>query len=80
MDKASNLQNALDYVRQELGIDKLAVVRSQRKTQWLCRQPITTDYDDDIYDLLNEWGEYQNLPAEWWDFDDVEFEDILESI
>ena len=80
MDKASNLQNALDYVRQELGVDKLAVVQWQRNIQWCHGQPITTDYDDEIYDLLNEWGEDHNLPAEWWDYDDVEFEDILESI
>lgn len=76
----NEVQDALDYVRRELGADKLAVVLAQRKVQWCQRQPITTDYDDEIHDLLNEWGETQGLPEDWWDFDDVDFEDILEMI
>ena len=75
----SEIQEALDYVRRELGTDKLAVVRSQRKVQWCCRQPITTDYDDEIHDLLEEWGEEHDLPEGWW-ANEADMEDILTEV
>lgn len=75
----NKIQEALDYVRRELGADKLVVVRAQRKVQWCSRQPITTDYDDEIHDLLEEWGEEHGLSEEWWSAY-VEFDDILEMI
>lgn len=75
----NKISDALDYVREQLGIDKLVVVRSQRKVQWCQRQPITTDYNDEIYDLLEEWGEEHGLSEEWWSAY-VEFDDILEII
>ena len=74
----SEIQEALDYVRRELGTDKLAVVRSQRKVQWCRRQPITTDYDNEIHNLLNERGRESNLSDSW--LDDIEFEDIIQMI
>lgn len=77
-NKSSNLQQALDYVRRELGIGALTVVRYQRNVGWLRRQPITTDHDDEILALLNDWGEAHGLPEDWWDFEGVDFEDILE--
>lgn len=75
----NEIQDALDYVRRELGIDKLTVVRLQRKARWYHREPITTDYDDEIHDLLEEWGEEHGLSEEWWSAY-VEFDDILEMI
>ncbi len=52
----SNLQRALDYVRRELGVGALTVVRYQRNVNWLRRQPVTTDHDDEIIDLLEDVG------------------------
>ena len=75
----NKIQEALDYVRRELGTDKLAVVRAQRKVHWNLRLPIITDYDDEIHDLLEEWGEEHGLSEEWWSAD-VDFDDILEMI
>ena len=78
-ENKSNLQQALDYVRRELGIGALTVVRYQRNVNWLRRQPVTTDHDDEIQDLLEEWGEEHDLPEGWW-ANETDMEDILEMI
>lgn len=78
--QALHVQHAIDYVRRGLGADKLAVVRAQRKVQWCCRQPITTDYDDEINSLLEEWAEDSNLLDSWLDCEDLEFENIIKML
>lgn len=75
-EKYSNqIEDALNYVRGQLGKDALDVVHSQKTAQWEYRSPIQTDYDDEIYDLLEEYGEEHGLSEEWWstvmDFDDI---------
>ena len=75
----SEIQEALDYVRRELGIGALTVVRYQRNVCWLRRQPVTTDHDDEIQDLLEEWGEEHDLPEGRW-ANEADMEDILEII
>lgn len=78
-ENKSNLQQALDYVRRELGIGALTVVRYQRNVCWLRRQPVTTDHDDEIHDLLEEWGVEHDLPEGWW-ANEADMEDIFEII
>lgn len=46
---------------------------------WLRRQPVTTDHDDEIQDLLEEWGEEHDLSEGWW-ANEADMEDILEII
>lgn len=75
----SNLQKALDYVREQMDDDKLAVVRAQRNMNWVRRILVQTDYDDEIQDLLEEWGEEHDLPEGWW-ANEADMEDILEII
>lgn len=75
----SNLQQALDYVRRELGVDALTTVRYQRNVDWLRRQPITTDHDDEIHDLLEERGEEHDLPEGWW-ANEADMEGILTEV
>lgn len=79
MEKKSNLQQALDYVREQMDDDKLAVVRAQRNMNWVRRILVQTDYDDEIQDLLEEWGEERDLPEGWW-ANEADMEDILEII
>lgn len=79
MEKKSNLQQALDYVREQMDDDKLAVVRAQRNMNWVRRILVQTDYDDEIQDLLEEWGEEHDLPEGWW-ANEADMEDILEII
>lgn len=78
-ENKSNLQQALDYVREQMDDDKLAVVRAQRNHNWVHRMLVQTDYDEEIFDLLEEWGEEHGLSEEWWSAY-VEFDDILEII
>lgn len=78
-EKKSNLQKALDYVREQMDDDKLAVVRAQRNYNWVHRMLVQTDYDEEIFDLLEEWGEEHDLPEGWW-ANEADMEDILEII
>lgn len=78
-EKKSNLQKALDYVREQMDDDKLAVVRAQRNYNWVHRMLVQTDYDEEIFDLLEEWGEEHGLPEGWWE-NEADMEDILEII
>ena len=76
-EKYSNqIEDALNYVRGQLGKDALDVVHSQKIVQWEYRSPIQTDYDDEIYDLLEEYGEEHGLSEEWWSTE-MDFDDIL---
>lgn len=62
-----------------MGEDELAVVRGQRNVCWLNRYPMQTDYDDEIHDLLEEYGEDNELSEEWWS-EQCDFDDIIESL
>lgn len=73
---SKQIEEALNYVREQLGKDALDVVHSQKIAQWTYRSPIQTDYDDEIYDLLEEYGEEHGLSERWWSVE-MDFEDIL---
>lgn len=75
-ENKSNLQKALDYVREQMDDYKLAVVRAQRNHNWVHRMLVQTDYDEEIQDLLEEWGEEHDLPEGWW-ANEADMEDIL---
>ena len=75
-----DLRNALAYVREQLGPDRVAVVKAQVNVCYEQRRPIETDYDDEVHDLLEEWGEeHGHLSEEWWS-ESVEFQDIIAKI
>jgi len=75
-----DLRDALAYVREQLGPDKVAVVKAQVNVCYEQRRPIETDYDDEVHDLLEEWGEeHGHLSEEWWS-ESVEFQDIIAKI
>lgn len=78
-ENKSNLQQALDYVREQMDDDKLAVVRAQRNMNWVRRILVQTDYDDEIQDLLEEWGVEHDLPEGWW-ANEADMEDILTEV
>lgn len=71
-----NIKQAVDYVRQQMDEDELAVVRAQRMVCWDHHMPIQTDYDDTIHDLLEEYGEEHELSEEWWS-ETFELDDII---
>lgn len=74
-----DLRDALAYVREQLGPDKVAVVKAQVNVCYTQRRPIETDYDDEVHDLLEEWGEDNDYGEEWWS-PHCEFCDIMVKI
>lgn len=75
-DLGGDLREAMAYVREQLGEDRLAVVRSQATVCYGQRRPIDTDYNDEVHDLLEEWGEEHDLCEEWWS-ESIELEDLI---
>jgi hypothetical protein len=79
-DGFPELTEALDYVREQLGASIVAVVKAQVDVCYEQRRPLETDYDDEVHDLLEEWGEeHGHLSEEWWS-ESVEFSDIIAKI
>ena len=74
-----DLRDALAYVREQLGPDRVAVVKAQVNVCYEQRRPIETDYDDTVHDLLEEWGEDNDYGGEWWS-PHCEFCDIIVKI
>jgi len=74
-----DLRDALAYVREQLGPDRVAVVKAQVNVCYEQRRPIETDYDDEVHDLLEEWGEDNDYGEEWWS-PHCEFCDIIVKI
>lgn len=79
MEQNELMETALNYVREWLGDAKLNIVRLQADLCWKNRRPIKTDYNDDVRDLLNEFGSDRNMPEEWWEkYGDLE--DIISDL
>lgn len=75
-DLGGDLPPAITYVREQLGESRLAVIRAQVTVCYEQRRPIETDYDDEVIDLLEEYGEENDLSEEWWS-ESIELEDII---
>lgn len=79
MEQNELMETALNYVREWLGDAKLNIVRLQADLCWENRWPIKTDYNDDVRDLLNEFGSDRNMSEEWWEkYGDLE--DIISDL
>lgn len=69
------MKKALDYVRQNVDMDYvnyLVIKAMKMRCPTGCLDPVFTDL---IYDLLEEYGEDNDLPEGWWleygDIDDI---------
>ncbi len=79
-DSFPELTEALDYVREQLGASVVAVIKAQVDVCYEQRRSLETDYDDEVHDLLEEWGEeHGHLSEEWWS-ESIEFQDIIAKI
>jgi len=79
-DGFPELTEALNYVREQLGASIVAVIKAQVNVCYEQRRPLETDYDDEVHDLLEEWGEeHGHLSEEWWS-ESVVFQDIIAKI
>lgn len=79
MEQNKLMETALNYVREWLGEAKLNIVRLQADLCLENRRPIETDYNDDIHDLLEEFGSDRNMPEGWWE-ECGDLEDIISDL
>ena len=72
------LKPALDYVREQLGEETVAVIRAQVDCSYryhLAPGDCVTD-DDRVIDLLEKYGQDNDLPEGWWE-NEGDIDDIL---
>ena len=67
-EERTTLDNALDYVREQLDADELMIIKSRVSYNLNHRLPAASDVNDGhIIDLLEEYGEENDLPEGWWE-------------
>ena len=76
-DTAPELESALEYVRIELSLDDLTIIRAKVSKNLDTRMPASTGIDDcRVIDLLEEYGQEHDLGESWWE-EYAEIDDIL---
>ena len=73
-EERTTLDDGLDYVREQLDEDELVVYRVEVSRNLNHRIPANMGLDDGkIIDLLEEYGEDNDLPEGWWEeYGDIE--------
>lgn len=72
----SEINKAVAYVSNNMDADELKVIKAQVNLAWETRQQITTSFDDEVEDLMEEFGEENDLPEGWW-LNDCELDEVL---
>lgn len=72
----SEINKAVAYVSNNMDADELKVIKAQVNLAWETRQQITTSFDDEVEDLMEEYGEENDLPEGWW-LNDCELDEVL---
>lgn len=76
-DEPTDFERALAYVREQLGPETLAIIKAQvdRSYRYHMAPSDCVTEDGKIIDLLEEYGQDNDLPEGWWenegDIDDV---------
>ncbi len=68
MDYQKHLAKAIDYVRRNKSWSKSHENYVLEQISWY-RCPVdlvSEEIDEEISDLMNEYGEENNLPEDWW--------------
>jgi antitoxin component of RelBE/YafQ-DinJ toxin-antitoxin module len=74
---ADPLKPALDYVCEQLGTERTVAIRMQVTYNMKHRMPVNTGIDDaHVIDLLEEYGQDNDLPEGWWE-NEGDIDDIL---
>lgn len=60
------MKAAIDYVRSHVDMDevRLAIKKMDEQREPLFR--VNSQLSDSIYDLMEEYGQYHDLPENWW--------------
>lgn len=73
------MEKALDYVRQNVDLGYVNYLVSKAKEMRCPTGSLDPVFTDLIYDLLEEYGEDNDLPEGWWlEYGDID--DILEQL
>lgn len=73
------MKKALDYVRQNVDVDYVHYLVSKAMEMRCPTGSLDPVFIDLIYDLLEEYGEDNDLPEGWWlEYGDID--DILEML
>lgn len=81
LDEKSEIAKAIDYVREQMDEDDMAILRAEmRKCYKMHLVPDDNVMDcDEVIDLLEEYGQDNDLPEGWW-MEYGEIDDILKSL
>lgn len=76
-EEPNPMKPALDYVCEQLGTERTVAIRMQVTYNMKHRMPVNTGIDDaKVIDLLEEYGQDNDLPEGWWE-NEGDIEDIL---
>lgn len=68
VDEKSDIDKAVDYVREQLDADELMIYKATVSKNLNHRMPATAGLDcDKVIDLLEEYGQENDLPEGWWE-------------
>ena len=77
-EEPTGFERALEYVREQLEPETLAVIRAQVDRSYRYRMAPSDCVTDDgkVIDLLEEYGQDNDLPEGWWE-SECEIDEIL---
>ena len=73
------LDKALDYVRENVDMQHVGYMIVQSKLQRMPVSSMYASFTDDVQDLLEEYGQDNDLPEGWW-MEHGDIDDIVELI
>lgn len=62
----THLEQAVDYVKDNVRESHVLDVFNQVNDQQSSLQDVDPQLEDEIYDLMEEYGEDNDLPENWW--------------
>ena len=73
-EEREDIDKALDYVREQLGPDKVAEIKAQvdRSYRYHMAPSDCVMHEDKVRDLLEEYGQDNHLSEGWWEDHDID--------
>ena len=75
----SEIEKAIEYVREHIDMERVDIARGY---MYLHRTPLhieDAELGDIIYDLMEEYGQDNDLPENWW-YDDTDEDEIIQEL
>lgn len=75
----THLEKAIKYIRENVDMEHVGYMIVQSKLQRMLVSLMYASFTDDVQDLLEEYGQDNDLPDGWWcEYGDVD--DIIEML